>query len=483
MPDIKIKQKEKNKIPIKKLDKKEIFKTKLKDNLINIKERNNTNENEDTNPNNYSINRISRESKIATDKALNRFDKYGKKATKETVGNIKKGSQKIKQKIQNKSIKMTEKTARSSIKNAEKTIKTAKQTGNLAYKTTKQTGKIAYETSKATAKATVKGAKKTYQIAKATAKATAKSIKITVKATIATIKAIITGTKALISAIIAGGWVAVVVIIVICLIGLICSSIFGIFFSSEDDVGNKTMSVVISEINNEFTNKITDIQKNNEHDEYEIKSNRAEWKDILSVYTVLVSNGDDATDVVTLDNNKINKLKTIFWEMNIITSKVETQEKEIETTDDKGNTKKEKVKRKILYIDIQNKSIEEMVQNYNFNAKQIEQLAELQKDEYNYMWSYVLYGSSTGSSDIVKVALAQVGNVGGQPYWSWYGFNSRVEWCACFVSWCANECGYIEAGVIPKFAGCESEGVSWFKTCGLWQDGGYTPKTRRYYFL
>ena len=99
------------------------------------------------------------------------------------------------------------------------------------------------------------------------------------------------------------------------------------------------------------------------------------------------------------------------------------------------------------------------------------------------MWSCVVYGSSIGSTDIVQVALAQVGNVGGQPYWSWYGFNSRVEWCACFVSWCANECGYIESGVIPKFAGCESEGVSWFKTCGLWQDGGYTPKARRYNFL
>ena len=99
------------------------------------------------------------------------------------------------------------------------------------------------------------------------------------------------------------------------------------------------------------------------------------------------------------------------------------------------------------------------------------------------MWSSVVYGSSVGSNDIVQVALAQVGNVGGQPFWSWYGFNSRVEWCACFVSWCANECGYIEAGIIPKFAGCESEGVSWFKTCGLWKDGGYTPKTRRYYIF
>lgn len=70
-----------------------------------------------------------------------------------------------------------------------------------------------------------------------------------------------------------------------------------------------------------------------------------------------------------------------------------------------------------------------------------------------------------------------------EPYWSWYGFKSRVEWCATFVSWCANECGYIEAGIIPKFAGCQAEGVEWFKTCGLWKDGGYTPSPRRYYIF
>ena len=68
----------------------------------------------------------------------------------------------------------------------------------------------------------------------------------------------------------------------------------------------------------------------------------------------------------------------------------------------------------------------------------------------------------------------------GQPYWSWYGYESRVEWCACFVSWCAEQCGYISAGIIPKFASCQTEGVAWFKTCGLWQDGGYSPKERRY---
>ena len=56
------------------------------------------------------------------------------------------------------------------------------------------------------------------------------------------------------------------------------------------------------------------------------------------------------------------------------------------------------------------------------------------------------------------------------------GFKNRVEWCACFVSWCANESGYIETGVIPKFSACHNEGFAWFKTCGLWQDAGYIPK-------
>lgn len=81
----------------------------------------------------------------------------------------------------------------------------------------------------------------------------------------------------------------------------------------------------------------------------------------------------------------------------------------------------------------------------------------------------VLYGIDASDDMIVAVALSQVGNVGGEPYWSWYGFGSRVEWCACFVSWCANECGYIDVGVIPKFAGCIN-GVNWFKERGQWTD-------------
>ncbi len=321
--------------------------------------------------------------------------------------------------------------------------------------------------------------KKGYQIAKIATQATIRTAKATIKAISTAIKTIILWTQALIAAILAGGWVAIIIIIIICLIAMICSSIYGIFFSNESGVNVKSMSSVISETNKEFTNKITEIQNTNEHDDYEINSHRAEWKDVISVYTVLITGGKEQSDTITLDDKKIQKLKDIFWEMNAIFYRMESVEKDIEVIDDNGNTHTEKAIRKVLYIDIQGKSVEEMSNIYNFSENQLQQISELRSDKYKDLWSNVLYGSSGGNANIVEVASSQLGNVAGQPYWSWYGFNSRVSWCACFVSWCANECGYIDIGIIPKFANCQNEGIVWFKTCGLWQDNGYIPKSRR----
>ncbi|MGF7004439.1 hypothetical protein M2149_002854 [Lachnospiraceae bacterium PFB1-21] len=98
---------------------------------------------------------------------------------------------------------------------------------------------------------------------------------------------------------------------------------------------------------------------------------------------------------------------------------------------------------------------------------------------------YYPYGrtfTSGGNQAIVEVALSQLGNVGGQPYWSWYGFGGRVEWCACFVSWCAEQCGYIEVGIIPKFAGCV-QGSNWFKEQGQWQDRNFEPSAGHIIFF
>ena len=90
-----------------------------------------------------------------------------------------------------------------------------------------------------------------------------------------------------------------------------------------------------------------------------------------------------------------------------------------------------------------------------------------------YPLGQIFYEPDT-SELIVEVARSQIGNVGGEPYWSWYGFTERVEWCACFVSWCANKCGYINSGIVPKFSGCIN-GVDWFKNRDQWIGNSYEP--------
>ncbi len=104
--------------------------------------------------------------------------------------------------------------------------------------------------------------------------------------------------------------------------------------------------------------------------------------------------------------------------------------------------------------------------------KKKELLSELLSPAYDSLWNSLIYGTAS-SNDIVEVALSQLGNTG-EPYWTYMGFESRVEWCACFVSWCANECGYIEAGLLPNTAGCVV-GETWFRQRDRWQDSSYIP--------
>ena len=187
-----------------------------------------------------------------------------------------------------------------------------------------------------------------------------------------------------------------------------------------------------------------------------------------------------------MDDAKKAILKDIFWQMNEISSRTESSTETVidETDDGNGNIVETSttVTRTTLYITVSHKTAEEMAAQYAFSTEQRQQLSELLASENNSLWSAVLYGISVGDGEIVSVALSQVGNVGGQPYWSWYGFNSRVEWCACFVSWCANECGYIDSGVIPKFAGCVN-GVQWFKNRGQWQDRNFEPSAGQIIFF
>lgn len=458
----------------------------------------------------YASNRMESGIDRVSHEAVHQFDKQGRKgfeATKQNVSKAKDGIRTFKEKraaqslekqgirtTRNKGVKVAEQTqktvkqsARStgkktiktvgkgSAKTAQKTVKTAERTAKTTVKTAQRTAKAAQKT----AQATVKTAQRAAQAARAAAKAAVVTVKAIAKATALAIKAIIAGTKALIATIAAGGWVAVLVIIVICLIGMILGSVFGIFFSGEDSGTGMSMQTVVQEINTEYDTKLQEEKNSVSYDVLEMSGSRDVWKEVLAVYSVKTNTDqDNPQEVATMDDGKKQLLKDIFWEMNQISSRTESKTETVitETDDGHGNIVETEstVTQTYLYITVSHKTAEEMAAQYGFNEEQKGYLAELLADENNYLWSQVLYGITGGDGQIVTVALSLVGNVGGQPYWSWYGFNSRVEWCACFVSWCANECGYIDAGVIPKYAGCVN-GVQWFKDRGQWLDGSAEP--------
>ena len=383
--------------------------------------------------------------------------------------------------------KATGRGAKGTIKSAQRTVKTAQRTAKGTVKTAQHTSKTAIKTADHTAKAaqktaqaTAKAAKMTAHAARATAKTAAATAKAAAKGVSATIKAMIASVKALVAAIAAGGWVAILAVVIICLIGLIVGSCFGIFFSGEDSGTGQTMPAVVREINQEYEGKLDEIKNGTAHDALEMSGSRAVWPEVLAIYAVkTTTDPDNPQEVATMNDSKKELLKEIFWAMNEISSRTETATttQTVETDDGAGNIVEEEVEvtTTTLYITVTHKTADEMADAYNFTADQRAQLAELLAEENRSMWSSALYGIGVGDGEIVVVALSQLGNVGGQPYWSWYGFNSRVEWCACFVSWCANECGYLDAGVIPKTAGCIS-GSNWFKDRGLWQDNSYEPR-------
>lgn len=458
----------------------------------------------------YASNRLESGIDRASHEAIHQFDKQGQKGVQRTKQNIvkaKDGIQKFKEKraaqslekqsfrtIRNKGVKAAEQTqktvkqsARSagkktiktvgkgSAKAAQKTVKTAERTAKTTVKTAQQTAKAAQKTAQATAKAAQRAA----QAARAATRAAIATAKAIVKAIAVTVKAIIAGTKALIAAIAAGGWVAVLIIIVICLIAMILGSVFGIFFSGEDSSTGQSMQTVVQEINTEYDAKLQEKKSSVSYDILEMNGSRAVWKEVLAVYSVKVNTDpNNPQEVTTIDDSKKQLLKEIFWKMNEISSRTETKSETVivETDDGHGNIveTKKTVTRTYLYITVNHKTVEEMATEYGFNEEQKSYLTELLADENNSLWSQVLYGIAGSDDQIVTVAFSQIGNVGGDPYWSWYGFNSRVEWCACFVSWCANECGYIDAGVVPKYAGCVN-GVNWFKERGQWMDGSDEP--------
>ena len=482
-----IKTKDSAKKTIRTLDKAVVGTQKIKNEFINSKDRiRQVSDSNGESAQEYAANNAEYTFESVSKSGISKANKIGRNSFIETknklTNRIKTGHEAEEQFKSKQGIKslIKQKNTTSTVQNvsdrtgASQSIKTTDKTIKTSSKTIKTPSQNIVATNNAT-----KQASKSATVFKERAKKAAQSSKKVTKALASYVRKIILALKSFITALLAGGWLATMIIVVIVLIGLVCGSVFGIFFSGEDSGTGMTMKDVVREINTEYEDKLDDIKESVEYDVLEMSGSRAVWKDVLAIYSVKVNTDEsNPLEVATMNEEKKELLKDIFWEMHEIDSSTETKTETVVTETDDGNGNiietEDAVTQTYLYITVSHKTVDEMISQYNFDMTQQKYLVELLSEENNMLWSQVLYGIGTVDGEIVTVALSQVGNIGGQPYWSWYGFSSRVEWCACFVSWCANECGYIDAGVIPKFAGCVL-GSQWFMERGQWADGSIEP--------
>ncbi|MBR0413748.1 MAG: CHAP domain-containing protein [Clostridia bacterium] len=291
--------------------------------------------------------------------------------------------------------KATYKSADASIKTVERTTKeTAKaaQKSKQAFKSAKESKVVAKEAAKKSAQA----AKKSAEIAKAAAKKAAQLAKKLADFLVKLFKAIGAAFKELGAAIGAGGGVAVVVIIVLCLIGAIAFSIYGIFYSGEDSGTGITVHSAVAEFNEAFQQKNDEILSSVKYDKLEMSGSQADWKDVLAVYTVkLCGDTDNPTEVATMDESKKKELEKVFWDMNSIDYHTVTKEtkKMVEVEENGKKVKKEKIIRTVwLYIEHNSKTANQMAEEYGFTAKQKEDLAELLSPANESLWISLIYG-------------------------------------------------------------------------------------------
>lgn len=338
----------------------------------------------------YMAERTVEDTGKATRKTAKKTYDSGKRLYKE-IRRTRKEADSIKQTAKSTG-EATTKTLQKSIKTGQRTVKTAQQTAKTAVKTAEKTAKAAKKTAEASAKA----AKMAAQAARQAAQAAYKAAVVTAKAIAAAVKAAIAGIKALVAAIAAGGWVAVVIIVVICLIALIAGSCFGIFFSGDDTGNGLNMQTVISDMNAEYQAKINETKGTVAYDVLEMSGTRAVWPDVLSIYAVKTA-GDpnNPQEVASIDESKRQILKEVFWVMNEISFNTASRTENVVTETDDGNGNivetTESVTRTYLYIRLTHKTPEEMAQQYGFTDEQKEQLRELLSDKNKKMWEDFLF--------------------------------------------------------------------------------------------
>lgn len=264
-----------------------------------------------------------------------------------------------------------------------------------------------------TAVKTQKAAKAAQQITRrmqAAAKATVRGIRAAAHAVMAALKTAVAAARSLAAAILAGGWVAVVIILLICLIALVMGSSYGIFFGVESTGSGTSVSQAVQELNQEYADHLQQITENVSHDRQEMTSNDGNlsinWQEVLAVFSAKVSGASDGEQVASLTDAQVDILRSILWEMNDVSYSTRTESHEVEVTtindDGEEETTTETVTETVLAITITHKTAAEMAGEYHFNSRQNEYLTLMMQPENQNLWAQLLGGFVAGGGQIIN---------------------------------------------------------------------------------
>ncbi len=317
-------------------------------------------------------------------------DRAGRWGVRETRKNIQKWRSRPRKPKANPKLKQLPSPQRKALQASKKSVKAASKGTKTAAKSAKAT---ANTTAKAT-KASVKAAQKAAQAAKAAVKATVQFVKMAVKAIIAAAKATVAAIKGIVAAIAAGGWVAVLIIVIIVLIGLVVGSVYAIFVPNES--GGITIYSVMSDLEREYHEKQSELAAGYQYDVLNYDGDLAAWDEMLAVYAVKLNLGDEPQEVATFDDGKAEHLRAIFWDMNELSLMSETRVSYVThtETDEKGNVTEtvEEISTVYLTVVTTSKSAARTATMYGFNEQQIEMLDELLDERNADLWAGLLGG-------------------------------------------------------------------------------------------
>ena len=254
--------------------------------------------------------------------------------------------------------------------------------------------------SKARAATAQTKAAKVMHHAKQAAQAAGTTAKKVADVVMAGLKALWAATQTLVAAIAAGGTTALLVIVVLCMVAMVAGSAFGIFFAAEPTGDGISVAQAITELNEEYQERLQEIESEEEYDRQEIESNDGSyaiaWQDALAVFAARTSGAEDGAPVAYLDEENLERLRSTLWDMNEVDYRTETQRHEVDVPDEDGNVATETVSETVLVIELTHRSPEEMRDEYGFNARQNEYLTLLLAEDTTALWGDLLGGFAMG---------------------------------------------------------------------------------------